>query len=125
MSAMKTLYSLALIASFAVGTAQANCTYPKAPDAIPDGSSASLQEMVAAQRAVKQFDADITVYQACVEKEHKDALAANSSLTGEQKAEREKIVVQKLNAAVDDAQLWADRLNAQIRVYRETSAKKN
>lgn len=122
---MKTLYSLALIATLAIGTAEANCTYPKAPDSIPDGSTASLQEMVAAQRAVKQFDADITAYQACVEKENKDAIAANPDMTLEQKAEREKITVQKLNSAVDDAQLWADRLNAQIRVYRETNAKKN
>lgn len=122
---MKTLYSLALIATLAIGTAEANCPYPKAPDSIPDGSTATLQEMVTAQRAVKQFDADITTYQACVEKENKDAMAANPDMTSEQKAEREKIVVQKLNSAVDDAQLWADRLNAQIRVYRETNAKKN
>lgn len=122
---MKTLYSLALIATLAIGTAEANCSYPTSPGQIPDGSAASLQEMVAAQRAVKQFDADITAYQSCVEKEHKDALAENPAMTKEQKAEREKIMVQKLNSAVDDAQQWADRLNAQIRVYRETAAKKN
>jgi hypothetical protein len=53
-------------------------------------------------------------------------MAKEASLTEEQKKERRKIVDQKLNAAVDDAQGLADRLNAQIRVYKEkAAAKKN
>jgi hypothetical protein len=45
-------------------------------------------------------------------------------MTDDQKNERMKILVQKQNAAVDEAQRWADQLNAQIRVYREANAKK-
>ena len=122
---MKTLLSLALIAaSVAAGPAFAACTYPKAPDKIPDGNTATLDEMLAAQRAVKAFDAAITAYQGCLEQEHNSALAANPEMTEEQKAERLKILGQKQNAAVDDAQALADRFNAQIRVYREKNAKK-
>jgi hypothetical protein len=122
---MKTLLSLALVAaSIAAGPTFAACTYPKAPDSIPDGNTATLDQMLAAQRAVKAFDAAITAYQGCLEAENNEALAANPDLTEDQKNERLKIVAQKQNAAVDEAQALADRFNAQIRVYREKNAKK-
>lgn len=122
---MKTLLSLALVAaSVAAGPAFAACTYPKAPETIPDGNTASLEEMLTAQRAVKAFDAAITAYQGCLESENNAAFAANPDLTDEQRKERLNILGQKQNAAVDEAQALADRLNAQIRVYREKNAKK-
>ena len=34
---MKMLYSLALVAALAASQAHAACTYPKAPEKIPDG----------------------------------------------------------------------------------------
>ena len=123
---MKTVISLALVAALAAGSANAACTYPKSPEKIPDGGTATLEEMIAAQRGVKQFDADITAYQNCLETEFNDAMSKETSLTEEQKKERRKIVDQKMNAAVDEAQGLADRLNAQIRVYKEkAAAKKN
>ena len=123
---MKTVISLALVAALAAGSANAACTYPKAPEKIPDGNTATLEQMIAAQRGVKQFDADITAYQNCLESEFNDAMSKEASLTEEQKKERRKIVDQKMNAAVDEAQGLADRLNAQIRVYKEkAAAKKN
>jgi hypothetical protein len=121
---MKMLLSLAVVAALGAAPAFAACTYPKAPDSIPDGSVSTLEQMLVGQRAVKGFDAAITEYQACLEKEHNDALAANPQLTEEQKKERTSILTQKMNAAVDEAQGLADRLNAQIRVYREKNAKK-
>jgi hypothetical protein len=123
---MKTVISLALVAALAAGSTNAACTYPKAPEKIPDGNTATLEQMIAAQRGVKQFDADITAYQSCLETEFNDAMSKETSLTEEQKKERRKIVDQKMNAAVDEAQGLADRLNAQIRVYKEkAAAKKN
>jgi len=122
---MKTLLSLALVAgSIAAGPAFAACTYPKAPDTIPDGNTATLDQMLTAQRAVKAFDSAITAYQGCLENENNAAFTANPDLTDEQKKERLNILAQKHNAAVDEAQGLADRLNAQIRVYKEKNAKK-
>ena len=121
---MKTVFSLALIAAFVAVPSYAACSYPKAPDNVPDGNSATLEQMLASQKAVKAFDAAITAYQGCLETENNEALAANPTLTEEQKSERMKILAQKQNAAVDDSQGWADKLNAQIRVWREKNAKK-
>jgi len=121
---MKTLLALAVAAALSSAPAFAACAYPKAPDSIPDGSVSTLEQMLVGQRAVKAFDAAITEYQNCLETEHNAALAANPDLTEEQKKERGSILAQKMNAAVDEAQGLADRLNAQIRVYREKNAKK-
>ena len=121
---MKTLLAMAAAATLLAGTAHAACTYPKAPANVPDGSKASLDEMLASQKEVKGFDTSITEYQACLQQEHDAALAANPEMTEDQKGERSKILVQKQNAAVDEAQRWADQLNAQIRAYREANAKK-
>ena len=121
---MKTVLSLALVAAFMAVPGYAACSYPKAPDNVPDGNNATLEQMLASQKAVKAFDAAITAYQSCLETENNEALAANPTLTEEQKGERMKILAQKQNAAVDDAQAWADKLNAQIRVWREKNAKK-
>ena len=113
---MKTVLSLALVAAFVAVPSYAACSYPKAPDNIPDGNSATLEQMLASQKAVKAFDAAITVYQGCLETENNEALAANPTLTEEQKGEQMKILAKKQNATVDEAQAGSDKLNAQTRV---------
>ena len=120
---MKRFLSVAVVAALSVGPAYAACTYPKAPEKIPDGSVATLEEMKAGQQAVKAFDAAVGEYQKCLEDEHNAAMAAAPDLSEEQKAERAKIKDQKMNAAADEVQALADRLNAQIRVFREKAAK--
>ena len=121
---MKALFSLALVASLAAGPIHAACTYPKAPDKIPDGQKSTLEEMLATQKLVKQFDTEIGAYQTCLETEHNEALAKEASLTDAQKAERQKMLAQKQNAAADDATTVAARFNEQVRIYREKAAKK-
>lgn len=96
--------------------------YPRSPAGIPDGRSASLEQMLSSQRAVKAFDAGITSYQGCLESENNAALAANPDLTEDQKSEHLRIVFQKQNAAVDEAQALADQLNAQIRIFKERNS---
>ena len=121
---MKALFSLALVATLAAGPSYAACTYPKAPDKIPDGQTATLEDMLATQKLVKQFDTDIGAYQTCLETEHNQALAAEGDkLTEDQKKERARVLAQKQNAAADEAQQIADRFNVQVKVYREKNKK--
>ena len=121
---MKTLYSLTLAAALIAGQAQAACTYPKAPEKIPDGSTSTLEQMLAGQKEVKAFDAAITGYQACLETQFNETVGAQPDMKPEARAELEKIRDQKMNAAVDEAQAVADQLNTQIRVWKEKNAKK-
>jgi hypothetical protein len=99
----------------------AACTYPTAPASIPDGSTATLAEMVAAQKAVKQFDEEINAYTACIKLEESAQLKGDK-LTADQKKAIEAQQAQKNNAAVDQDQAIADRFNEQIRIFKAKSA---
>jgi len=123
---MRVLLPLALAAGLSVSPAHAACTYPKAPTNIPDGATATLEEMKAAQQAVKQYDQDISAYLACLKLEHDAAIArAGDELTEERKQELERIQIQKHNAAIDELEAVAARFNEQVRVFRERNEKKN
>jgi hypothetical protein len=117
---MKAMFSLAAIAIFAVPV-HAACTYPTAPTKLPDGATATMAEMVAAQKAVKTFDEAITAYTACIKLEE-DAQLKGDKLTAEQKKAIEAQQAQKNNAAVDEDQAIADRFNEQIRIFKAKGA---
>ena len=110
------------VALLAAGAAQAACIYPRAPENIPDGRTATFDQMVAAQKAVKQFDADIAAYNACLTMEL-EALMADPGIDEARKAELAEMQVKKNNAAVDEAQSVADRFNEQLRAYKEANPK--
>jgi hypothetical protein len=126
---MKVLVSAVALATLLAGPAYAACTYPKAPDKLPNGSTATMEEMVAAQKQVKQFDADITAYQACLKLEHADAVEKlKASEPDEKKRESkqkdlEKILTQKNDAAFEEAQGVASRFNEQVRAFKDKSKK--
>jgi hypothetical protein len=119
---MKALFSLAAIALFAAPV-HATCTYPTPPAKLPDGRTAALAEMVAAQKEVKAFDELITAYTACIKLEESAQLEkGGDKLTDAQKKAIEAQQAQKNNAAVDEDQAIADRFNEQIRIFKAKSA---
>jgi len=117
---MKALLSLAVLALAAVPV-HAACTYPKAPSAIPDGATATLADMVAAQKSVKEFDQEINEYTKCIKLEE-DAQLKGDKLTDDQKKAIQAQQAMKNNAAVDADQTLADRLNEQIRIFKAKQA---
>ena len=123
---MKALSPVLILAALAAGHAYANCTYPKAPDKIPDGATATLAEMVDAQKAVKVYNDQIKAYTDCLKTEHDQdmAKAAADKLPKDQVDELEKVAVQKNNAAVDEAQAITDRFNEQVRIFKSRNQKK-
>ncbi|HYL70337.1 MAG TPA: hypothetical protein VEY89_03450 [Candidatus Dormibacteraeota bacterium] len=123
---MKALTALALTAALSAGAAYADCPYPAAPDKLPDGQSATLEEMVAGQKSVKAYDKAINDYVACIDKELETQIAkAGDSLKPEQKADMQKVETQKHNAAIDQLQQIADRFNEQVKVFKGRSDKKS
>jgi len=119
---MVILPAVFLLAGLAATAAQATCIYPRPPENIPDGATATYEQMVAAQTAVKQFDADIAAYNSCLSMELQ-ALLASGEVDDVRRAELEAMQVKKNNAAVDEAQAVADRFNEQLRVYKERNKK--
>jgi hypothetical protein len=115
---MKALFAVTALAALG-GPVYADCSYPPPPTKIPDGSTATMDEMLEAKKAVTQYNKDINAYVACIKLEHETAVTtAGDKLTPEQKADMEKMEVQKNNAAVDQLQSIADRFNEQVRIYK-------
>jgi len=114
---------LLLLAALGAQAAGAQCIYPQAPDKIPDGATATLQQMLAAQKTVKQFDTDIDAYNACLDMELQ-TLLANPDIDDARKAELREMQIKKHDAAVDADQAIADQFNEQVRAYQEAHKKK-
>ncbi len=122
---MKALLALAGTAALAAATAHADCTYPAAPTSLPDGRTATLEEMLAGQKAIKEYQSAINDYVACIDKDLEDSIAkAGDSLKPQQKTDMQKMEAQKHNAAVDQAQAVADRFNEQVKIYKQRSSDK-
>ncbi|MFZ1098471.1 MAG: hypothetical protein WAN26_03590 [Steroidobacteraceae bacterium] len=123
---MKMLLATAAVAVLAAGTAYADCAYPAAPDKIPDGATATLDEMLAGQKAVNVYNKAVNDYVTCIDKQLDDNIAKQGDkLKPEQKTEMQRMEAQKHNAAIDQLQSIADRFNEQIKVYKARADKKS
>ena len=85
---------------FAAAQAHADCAYPAEPTAIPDGSKATKEEMIAAQKSVKDFDAAIITYTSCLKSEHEAAVAKMPEGSDEQKKDMQRVMASKYDAAI-------------------------
>ena len=120
---MKALLAFAATAALSAGAAYADCPYPAAPDKLPDGATATLQDMLAGQKAVGEYNKSVNDYVACIDKELEDSLAkAGDKIKPEQKADMQRVETQKHNAAIDQLQSVADRFNEQVKVFKAKSA---
>jgi hypothetical protein len=122
---MKALLAMTILGTLSAAPAFADCPYPAAPTKIPDGATATLQEMLDGQKALQAYDKAINEYVACIDKELADKIAkAGDSLKPEQKSDMEKVEMQKHNAAIDQEQSVADRFNEQVKVFKARTDKK-
>ena len=113
---------ITVAASLATTAAAAACIYPRPPESLPDGRTATYEEMVAGQAAVKDFDADVTAYNTCLQMEM-ELLLANAELEDSRRSEIAAMYVKKNNAAVDEVQAVADRFNEQLRAFKDRNKK--
>jgi hypothetical protein len=111
---------LAALASLAAPAAYAACDYPKSLAQFPDGNSATLEEMVAANKSVKEYMAQMDTYLKCLDEESPPP-PAGTQLTEQQRKEvdaRERMRAQKHNAAVSDMEAVAASFNVQLRAFK-------
>lgn len=96
--------------------ALADCTYPKAPDAVPDPGTATQPEMIAAMSAFKQYNTDVDAYVACLDTETaekvKEAGAAGAIM------QIKAIQAKKKSAATDERQTKIDAFNKAVREFK-------
>ena len=116
-----TRLTLALLALAASGVAHATCIYPRAPATVPDGATATYEQMVEAQKAVKQFNEDINAYNACLDLEmtnfEKSGQYDENRLT-----ELRAMQAKKNNAAVDELTALATRWSEEIKAFKAKGA---
>jgi uncharacterized FlgJ-related protein len=122
---MKSLLTAAIIAAAALApAAYADCTYPTAPNPIPDGNTATLKQMLSMQKSVQSYNEEMNAYLSCIQLERDSRVAqAGDKLTKQQKQELEAIEVQKHNAAVDQLHAVADQFNAQVKIFKAKGKK--
>jgi wobble nucleotide-excising tRNase len=120
---MKKLSCL-LVLAMMTSPAWADCTYPKAPSKFPNGKTATRDEMVAAQKVNKAYQAEVTSYLECIKAEHEASLAKEgANLTDKQKEQMTARYIKKNDDAVDRAQEVANRYNEQLAAFNAKNKK--
>lgn len=97
------------------------CDYPERPT-LPDGGTASKDDMIAAQTAVKGFLADVDDYLSCIEQEEKDAAAALDNPDEETLKRRDELLSKRFDAANEEKFLFGEQWNQQVRAYNTQRA---
>ncbi len=126
----KTVIAIALLALPAFGFA---CEYPERPT-LPDGSTASKDQMIAAQASVKAFLAAVDEYLTCIEEEEKEAIAAlpeidesDDDAVTSREAEikrRDDLLSKRFDAANEEKFLFGEKWNQQVRAYNDRRTEK-
>jgi outer membrane protein assembly factor BamD (BamD/ComL family) len=109
---MKLTLFISVLMVLGIAPVHAACTAPDVAVQIPNGLTATLDEMKAAQAAVKAANAAVSDYTACLQQEQNDKIAGGGDKTKIQKA------YAKLNdEEVDKLQQVVDKFNAELRAY--------
>ena len=120
---MKAWIPLTLV--LALGTAavaQADCTYPRAPDAPPDGNTATKDQMIAAKHDFDRYNGEMNSYLDCLKLEMDAAAPKDPKKPTADEKKQAAILVQKNNAAVDELQAVVGRFNEQLKLYKAKAA---
>ena len=93
------------------------CDYPTSVS-VPNGMSATKDEMIVGQKDVKTFVASMETYLECIVEEEKLARLAMEDLAPEVEQTREDKLNQKYNAAVEDMEKVAAQFNTEVQAYK-------
>jgi len=92
------------------------CDYPERPG-IPDGATASKEELLAAKDAVGVYLSGVDDYLTCIENAEKAAVAAIEDPDQDDLRRRDEMIGKKFDAANDEKALVGEEFNQQVRAY--------
>lgn len=119
-----TVAGTVLAGLLAVAAAHAECSYPKAPAGLPDGATATQDEMVIGMKAIKDYNSQVTVYLECLETEMDTRIeAAGPDAPADQLEQIKAIHTKRHNAAVEELEATAARFNEQVKAYKAREKK--
>ncbi len=93
------------------------CDYPTRI-LIPNGSTATKDEMLTGQRGVKTYVGEMEVYLKCIVDTEKVAVAAIDDMEPEVEQQRTDMMNKKYTAAVDEMERVAAQFNAEVQAYK-------
>ena len=109
MKSPKRILALAALSAACAVSLQAqadDCRLPPAPSKIPDGSTATQQEMITAMETIRQYNSDVQTYLKCLDFEvRQNQLGADDQMSLH-------------NAAVEQLTRIADEFNAQVKTFK-------
>ena len=126
---MKLSTRVSLVAALLVSgvSAQAACVYPQAPQNLPNGATATKEQMLAAKSSITDYQKAVEgAYLPCLDQEKNTAVAALELSDPEyatKKSAIEAIHAKKYNAAVDELTAVAGQFNEEIKAYKAKDAK--
>lgn len=119
-----TVAGTVLAGLLAATAANAECTYPKAPASLPDGATATEEEMVSGMKSIKEYNSQVTAYLGCLESEMNARIeAVGADAPPEQVEQIKAIHTKRHNAAVEELEANAERFNEQVKVYKARDKK--
>lgn len=93
------------------------CEYPDKPT-LPNGSSATKEEMIAGQEEINVYIKELESYQECIVEEEEAARAEMGELEPEALQQREALLTKKYNAAHDEMLTAAAEFNSELKEYQ-------
>jgi len=94
------------------------CDYPHRAG-VPDGTTATKEQMIEGQRGVKTYMGAMEEYLSCIETAEQETVAGSDDIDEATKQQRIEMYNKKYNAAVDEMNLVAEEFNVQVRAYKE------
>mgnify|MGYP001826268167 FL=1 len=94
------------------------CDYPQRVT-VPDGATASKEDMIAGQRGVKSYMASMEEYLSCIEADEAQRVLGLGDVDDGTKRQQEETFNKKYNAAVEEMNLVAEEFNMQVRAYKD------
>jgi len=111
----KMLVSLALV--FATPFALA-CDYPAPPKELPNGATATKDEMLAGVKVIAAYQEEMAGYLTCIEADQVVALQALGDDDEDGKKRNKTNFDKRYNAAVDEQTRTVEKFNLEIRSYK-------
>jgi len=99
------------------------CDYPERVKNMPDGNSATRDEMIDGKKAVQSYIANMESYLSCIEAEEAQAVIAMGDVEEDEKKQRSETFNKKYNAAVEEMNIVAEEFNIQLRAYNARKKK--
>ena len=97
------------------------CDYPSKPARMPDGKTATKEEMLVGVRLVNEYQTVMKTYLSCIEADELLATQAVDDEDEDAMKQRTELFNKRYNAAVDEQTLVVEEFNTQIRAYKSRS----